>query len=146
MTALGVGDQLGNLSTAQSAFATVQSEFKTTPSQAIANAESAVAQTVQWVDDLLSLANSNTTSTTPVGSGDFNSRQCVWNRPHLNDDEPDGCIAGEQVWRRGDLDEFNKLGEQQQSQCKRRQPGQRSQRERLRVGNGCGNGNDGLRG
>ena len=67
MTALGTAISSGNLSTAQSAFATVQSDLKTTPSQAITNAESAVAQTVQWVDDLLSLSDSsNSSSSTPV--------------------------------------------------------------------------------
>jgi hypothetical protein len=57
MTALGSALSSGNLSTARSAFATVQSDLKTTPSQAITNAESAAAQTVQWIDDLLSLFN-----------------------------------------------------------------------------------------
>jgi hypothetical protein len=57
MTGLGSALSSGNLSTARSAFATVQGDLKTTPSQAIANAESAAAQTVQWIDDLLSLFN-----------------------------------------------------------------------------------------
>jgi len=62
MTALGSALSSGNLSSAQSAYATVQNDLKTTPSQAVANAESAAAQTVQWVDDLLSLSDSNNTS------------------------------------------------------------------------------------
>jgi ribosomal protein S20 len=66
MTALGSAISSGNLSTAQSAFATVQNDLKTTPSQAMTNAESAVAQTVQWVDDLLSLSDSSSSSSTPV--------------------------------------------------------------------------------
>jgi hypothetical protein len=65
MTALGSALSSGNLSTAQSAFATVQNDLKTTPSQAVTNAESAIAQTVQWVDDLLNLSDSSTSSTTP---------------------------------------------------------------------------------
>jgi hypothetical protein len=67
MAALGSAIGSGNLSSAQSAFATVQSDLKSAPSQAVVNAESAVAQTVQWVDDLLSLSNSSSSSnSTPV--------------------------------------------------------------------------------
>jgi len=66
MTALGSAIGSGDLSTAQSAFATVQSDLKATPSQAITNAESAVAQSVQWVEDLLTLSSSNNSSTTPA--------------------------------------------------------------------------------
>jgi len=71
MAALGSAIGSGNLSSAQSAFATVESDLKTTPSQAVANAESAVAQTVQWMDGLLSLSDStssssSTTTTDPV--------------------------------------------------------------------------------
>ena len=65
MAALGSAIGSGNLSTAQAAFATVQSDLKSSPPQAITNAESAVAQTVQWVDDLLSLSNSSNTSAAP---------------------------------------------------------------------------------
>jgi hypothetical protein len=63
MAALGSAISSGNLSTAQSALATVESDQKSTPSQAITNAESAAAQTVQWVDDLLSLSDSSNSST-----------------------------------------------------------------------------------
>jgi len=66
MTALGTAIGSGDLSTAQSAFATVQGDLKTTPSQAVTNAESAVAQTVQWVDDLLTISGANSYSTTPL--------------------------------------------------------------------------------
>jgi hypothetical protein len=66
LTALGTAINSGKLSSAQSAFATVQSDLKQTPSQAMANAETAVAQTVQWVDDLLSLSTTNNRPTTPV--------------------------------------------------------------------------------
>jgi hypothetical protein len=66
MTALGSAIGSGDLSTAQQAFATVQSDLKTTPSQAATNAESAVAQTVQWVDDLLSLSDANSSSSPPA--------------------------------------------------------------------------------
>jgi hypothetical protein len=71
MKTLGSALSAGKLSTAQSAFATVQNDLKNSPSQAMANAESAVAQTVQWVDDLLNLSSGNsqpTTSTDPVTS------------------------------------------------------------------------------
>lgn len=63
MAALGSAINSGNLSTAQSAFATVQSDLKSTPSQAVTNAESAATQTVQWMDDLLSLSDSSNSST-----------------------------------------------------------------------------------
>jgi hypothetical protein len=66
LTALGTAIGSGNLTDAQSAFATVQSDLKQTPSQAVTNAETAVAQTVQWVDDLLSLSSTNSEPTTPV--------------------------------------------------------------------------------
>ena len=66
LTALGTAIGSGNLTNAQSAFATVQSDLKATPSQAITNAETAVAQTVQWVDDLLSLSSTNSQPTAPV--------------------------------------------------------------------------------
>lgn len=62
MSALGSALSSGNLSTAQSAFATVQNDLKSTPSQSMANATAAVVQTVQWVDDLLSLSNSGSSS------------------------------------------------------------------------------------
>ena len=65
MTALGSAIGSGDLSTARSAFATAQNDLKTTPSQAMANAESAVAQTVQWVDDLINLASSSGSFSTP---------------------------------------------------------------------------------
>jgi hypothetical protein len=63
---LGSAIGSGNLTNAQSAFATVQSDLKATPSQAITNAETAVAQTVQWVDDLLSLSSTDTQPANPV--------------------------------------------------------------------------------
>jgi ribosomal protein S20 len=67
---LGSAISSGNLTNAQSAFATVQSDLKSTPSQSITNAEAAVAQTVQWVDDLLNLSTSSsgaeTTSADPT--------------------------------------------------------------------------------
>jgi len=66
MKALGSAISSGSLSTAQSAFATVQGDLKSTPSQSVTNAESAVAQTVQWVDDLLNLSSSNNEDSAPV--------------------------------------------------------------------------------
>jgi hypothetical protein len=62
MAALGSAIGSGNLSSAQSAFATVEGDLKTNPSQAVASAESAAAQTVQWMDDLLSLSDSSSSS------------------------------------------------------------------------------------
>ena len=64
MASLGKAIGSGNASAAQQAFATVQSDLKGAPSPPVQNAESAVAQTVGWVDDLLGLSSSdNTTST-----------------------------------------------------------------------------------
>jgi hypothetical protein len=66
LTALGSAIGSGNLSTAQQAFATLQSDLQTAPSQAVTNAESAAAQTVQWVDDLLNLSSSDENDATQV--------------------------------------------------------------------------------
>jgi hypothetical protein len=66
MKALGSAISSGDLSTAQSAFATVANDLKSTPSQAVSNAEAAVNQTVQWMDDLLSLSSASSAPTTPV--------------------------------------------------------------------------------
>jgi hypothetical protein len=66
MKALGSAIRSGNLSTEQSAFTTVQNDLKSTPSQAVTNAESAVNQTVQWMDDLLNLSSASSAPTAPV--------------------------------------------------------------------------------
>ena len=63
MAALGKALGSGNLSAAQQAFATVQKDLNGAPSPAVQNAESAVAQTVSWVDDLLGFNNSGSTAT-----------------------------------------------------------------------------------
>jgi hypothetical protein len=59
MASLGTALNAGNLAKAQTAFATVQSDLKSTPPQAVVSAESAASQTVQWIDDLLSLTSAN---------------------------------------------------------------------------------------
>jgi hypothetical protein len=66
LTALGTAIGSGDLATAQSAFTTLQGDLKSAPPQAVTNAESAVAQTVSWVDDLLNLSSNNAAATTPV--------------------------------------------------------------------------------
>lgn len=66
LVALGSAISSGNLSTAQSAFATLQSDMKSAPSQALTNAEGAVAQTVAWVDDLLDIPGASSASAAPV--------------------------------------------------------------------------------
>jgi hypothetical protein len=66
LAALGSAIGSGDLATSQSAFATMQSDLKSTPSQAVTNAEAAVTQTVQWVDDLLSLSITNSVALPPV--------------------------------------------------------------------------------
>lgn len=64
LTALGTAIGSGKLSTAQSAYATVQSDLQTTHSQAVTAAEAAVTQSVQWVEDLFTSSNSISTTTT----------------------------------------------------------------------------------
>ncbi len=67
MAALGKVIGSGSASAAQQAFTTVQNDLKGAPSPAVQNAESAVAQTVSWVDDLLGFDNpASTASTTSV--------------------------------------------------------------------------------
>jgi ribosomal protein S20 len=66
MKALGSAIGSGDVSAAQAAFATVANDLQSTPSQAVTNAESAVNQTVQWMDDLLNLSGSNNTDAAPV--------------------------------------------------------------------------------
>jgi ribosomal protein S20 len=66
MAALGSAISSGNLSTAESAFTTVQSDLQSAPSQSVTNAEAAANQTVQWMDDLLSLTDASFTPTAPV--------------------------------------------------------------------------------
>jgi hypothetical protein len=63
MTALGKAIGSGDLTTAQQAFTTVQNDLKSQPSPAVQSAESAVAQTVDEVDELLGFNNSASTST-----------------------------------------------------------------------------------
>jgi len=58
MTALGKAIASGDASSAQQAFTTVQNDLKTEPSPAVQSAESAVAQTVDEVDELLGLNTS----------------------------------------------------------------------------------------
>jgi hypothetical protein len=64
MTALGSALSSGNLSAAQSAFATVQADMKNSPSQAMTNANAAMAQVQQWVNDLLDVSNAISSSST----------------------------------------------------------------------------------
>jgi hypothetical protein len=64
MTALGKALTAGDLSAAQSAFATVQKDMTNSTSQAMANATAAMTQVEGWVSDLLSSANTSSTSST----------------------------------------------------------------------------------
>ena len=66
LASLGSAIGSGNVSSAQSAFATVQNDLKSSPPQAVTNAESAVTQTVQWMDDLLTLSSSGSAQQTPI--------------------------------------------------------------------------------
>jgi hypothetical protein len=68
---LGSALNSGNLANAQSAFASMQSDLATTPSQAMANATAAANQTVQWIDDMLSLSNPNSTPATAPTTTDL---------------------------------------------------------------------------
>jgi hypothetical protein len=65
LASLGSAISSGNVAKAQSAFATLQTGLNASPSQSITNAETAVAQTVQWIDDLLSLSSQGSTSSAP---------------------------------------------------------------------------------
>jgi hypothetical protein len=62
MTALGTALSSGDLATAQSAFATVQNDMKTSPSQALTNANAAMAQAEGWVNDLLGYSDPSSSS------------------------------------------------------------------------------------
>jgi len=62
LTTLGSALSSGSLSGAQSAFATVQSDLKSAPSQAVVNAQAAVAQSVQQVDELLNFPDSGSSA------------------------------------------------------------------------------------
>lgn len=69
MTALGKAIASSDVTSAQQAFATVQNDLKTEPPPAVQSAESAVAQTVSEVDELLGVDNAaapSTTSTDPA--------------------------------------------------------------------------------
>jgi hypothetical protein len=66
MTALGSALSSGNLSDAQQAFATVQNNLKGQPPIAVQSAESAVAQTVDDVDELLGFADAGSAPATPT--------------------------------------------------------------------------------
>jgi hypothetical protein len=57
-TALSKGD----LSGAQAAYQTVSSDLTNNPAIQVANTEAATQQSVQWIEDLLSLSNSSSTS------------------------------------------------------------------------------------
>lgn len=63
MAALGKAIGSGSVTDAQQAFATLQNDLKGAPSPAVQNAESAVAQTVDSVDELLGVSNSFSTPT-----------------------------------------------------------------------------------
>ena len=66
LTALGSALSSGDLSLAQQAFTTLQTDMKGTQSQALSSAMTAMAQTVQWVNDLVDTsASSSSTSTDP---------------------------------------------------------------------------------
>ncbi|MGB6742692.1 MAG: hypothetical protein WBE38_03470 [Terracidiphilus sp.] len=66
MTALGQAIGSGDVTSAQQAFTTVQNDLKGAPSPVVQSAESAVAQTVDEVDELLGVADSASASTTPT--------------------------------------------------------------------------------
>jgi hypothetical protein len=58
MAALGQAIGSGSITDAQQAFATVQSDLNGAPSPAVQNAENAVAQTVDLIDELLGFGSS----------------------------------------------------------------------------------------
>jgi hypothetical protein len=62
LTALGTALTSGDLSTAQSAFATLQSDLKTSPSPSQTNETTAASQSLQLVQEVLGTLNSSTAS------------------------------------------------------------------------------------
>ena len=71
LTALGSALSSGNVSNAQQAFTTAQTDMAKTQSQGMANAIAATSAAVQWIDDLLDLPNSSTSSSIPVNSSNL---------------------------------------------------------------------------
>jgi len=68
MTALGKALASGDITQAQQAFATVKNDLNGAPSPAVQNAESAVAQTVSWVNELLGFNDSSSAGSTTTAS------------------------------------------------------------------------------
>ena len=68
LTTLGSALSNGNLSASRTAFAAVQSDLKSTTSQAITAAETAAAQTVNEIEELLSTFNANGSSSSSSSS------------------------------------------------------------------------------
>jgi hypothetical protein len=62
MTALGTALSSGDLSSAQSAFATVQADMKSSPSQSMSNAMAAMTQAEGWVSGLLDSTDTSNSS------------------------------------------------------------------------------------
>ena len=54
----------GDLATAKSAYQTVSTDLKNNPVLTMANTQAATEQAIQWIDDLLSLGHSNSSSST----------------------------------------------------------------------------------
>ncbi|MGO9169221.1 MAG: hypothetical protein ACLP56_20325, partial [Candidatus Sulfotelmatobacter sp.] len=66
LTTLGSALSSGDLSTAQSAFATVLGDLKTTASPALIDEATQASHALQLVEELLSTVNSSLTSSTPA--------------------------------------------------------------------------------
>ncbi len=64
LTAIGTALTAGDLSTAQSAFATLQKDLKTAPSPSQTNETTAASQSLQLVEQVLSMLNSSASDST----------------------------------------------------------------------------------
>jgi hypothetical protein len=93
LNTLGTALSGGDLTTARQAFATVQSDLKSAPSPAVTNAENAVAQTVGWVDDLLTLSGSSGAETTTVDPTTQILNSAYGLNPSSNSDTTDPTAA-----------------------------------------------------
>jgi len=85
LTALGSALSAGNLTTAQSAFATVKSDLNNSNSPSLANETAAASQSVQLVNELLSTLSANSTPTSNATDSTTSVLESVYgSRNNLN--------------------------------------------------------------
>ncbi len=85
LTALGSALSVGNLTTAQSAFATVKSDLNNSNSPSLANETAAASQSVQLVNELLSSLSADSTPTSNATDSTTSVLESVYgNSSNLN--------------------------------------------------------------